>query len=196
MQLLVHLFIWRMLSIALELTLKIINFKALFLESRNFPEFAISRDAPLHRLHLHSKGNMTFLNISVKNSVFLVANPNFFHGLFDGWLEVPTVQVWPPQKSLIFGEKMLRLLEFFWEKNSSPIFSTMVRARASSPCILLIGTIKPYNFYYKHFLLWPFFSEIFAGPFHREKMIEQGKTVFSPLNQVLREWCVLRNWKR
>ena len=73
---------------------------------------------------------------------------------------------------------MLRLLEFLGEKNSSPIFLTMIRARASSPCILLIGTIKPYNFYYKHFLLWPFFSEIFAGPFHREKMIEQGKTVY------------------
>jgi len=53
-----------------------------------------------------------------------------------------------PQKTLIFGEKMLRLFEFFWEKNSSPIFSTLVRARASHPYILLVGTIKPYNFYY------------------------------------------------
>ena len=72
---------------------------------------------------------------------------------------------------------MLRLLQFFWGKNSSPIFSTLVRARASSPCILLVGTIKPYNLYYQHFLLRPFLSEIFAGPFHRAKMIEQGKTV-------------------
>ena len=41
----------------------------------------------LHRLYLHSKGNMTFLNISVKNSVFLVANPNvsFMGGQIDGW---------------------------------------------------------------------------------------------------------------
>ena len=35
-----------------------------------------------------------------------------------------------PQKPLIFGEKMLRLLQFFWGKNSSPIFSKLVRARA------------------------------------------------------------------
>ena len=74
---------------------------------------------------------------------------------------------------------MLRLFEFFGGKNSSPIFSTLVRARASSPCILLVGTIKAFNFYYLHFLLRPFLSEIFAGPFHREKMIEQGKTVIS-----------------
>ena len=47
-----------------------------------------------------------------------------------------------------FGEKMLRLFEVFMGKNSSPIFSTLVRARASSPCTLLVGTIKPYNFYY------------------------------------------------
>ena len=53
-----------------------------------------------------------------------------------------------PQKALIFEEKMLRLFEFFGGKNSSPIFSTLVRARASSPCTLLVGTIKPYNFYY------------------------------------------------
>ena len=72
---------------------------------------------------------------------------------------------------------MLRLFEFFGGKNSSPIFSTLVRARASSPCILFVGTIKAFNFYYLHFLLRPFLSKIFAGPFHMEKMIEQGKTV-------------------
>ena len=83
-----------------------------------------------------------------------------------------------PQKISIFLGKMLRPFEFFWEKNPSPIFSTLVRARTSSLCILLIVIIKPYNFYYLHFLLRPFLSEIFAGPFHREKMIEQGKTVF------------------
>ena len=53
-----------------------------------------------------------------------------------------------PQKALIFEEKMLRLFEFFWEKNSSPIFSKLVRARAINPFILLVGTIKPYNLYY------------------------------------------------
>ena len=53
-----------------------------------------------------------------------------------------------PQKTSNFGKKMLRLLEIFWGKNSSPIFSELVRARASHPYILLVGTIKPYNFYY------------------------------------------------
>ena len=72
---------------------------------------------------------------------------------------------------------MLRLLEFFGEKNSSPIFSTMVRARASSPCTLLIGTIKPYNICYWHFLLRSFLSEIFDDPFHQTKKGETNKTV-------------------
>ena len=72
---------------------------------------------------------------------------------------------------------MLRLLEFFGGKNSSPIFSKLVRARDSNPFILLVATIKPYNFYYKHFLFRPFLSKIFAVPFHRAKMIEKGETV-------------------
>ena len=72
---------------------------------------------------------------------------------------------------------MLRLLEFFGGKNSSPIFSKLVRARDSNPFILLVGAIKPYNLYYYHFLLRPFLGEIFAVPFHRAKMIEQGETV-------------------
>ena len=72
---------------------------------------------------------------------------------------------------------MLRLLEFFCGKNSSPIFSELVRARASNPFILLVGTIKPCNFYYQHFLLRPLLSEIFAGPFHRAKTTSQGRTV-------------------
>ena len=58
-----------------------------------------------------------------------------FHGWLDGWLEVPTEQVWPHKKPLIFGEKMLRLLEFFGGKNSSPIFSEL--AEELGPAILL-----------------------------------------------------------
>ena len=45
-----------------------------------------------------------------------------------------------PQKTSNFWRKKLRLLEFFGGKNSSPIFSKLVRARASNPCILLVGT--------------------------------------------------------
>ena len=52
------------------------------------------------------------------------------------------------QKSVIYGEKMLRFLEFFWGKNSSPIFSKPVRARAFNFRILLVGNIKHYNLHY------------------------------------------------
>ena len=45
-----------------------------------------------------------------------------------------------PQKTSNFWRKKLRLLEFFGEKNSSPIFSKLVRARAINPFILLVGT--------------------------------------------------------
>ena len=74
---------------------------------------------------------------------------------------------------------MLRLLEFFGGKNSSPIFSKLVIARDSNPFTLLVGTIKPYNLYYWHFSLRTFLSEIFAGPFHRAKTVSQGRTVVS-----------------
>ena len=72
---------------------------------------------------------------------------------------------------------MLRLLDIFWVKNSRPFFSKLVRVRASNLYTLLIGIIKPYHYYYMYFLLRSLVSEIFAGPFHRAKMIEQGKTV-------------------
>ena len=88
-----------------------------------------------------------------------------------------------PQKALIFEEKMLRLFEVFLGKNSSPIFSTQVRARASSPCTFLVGTIYPYNFYYQHFSLRTFLSEIFAGPFHRAKTVSQGRTVLGKVTK-------------
>ena len=67
-----------------------------------------------------------------------------------------------PQKTLIFGEKMLRLLEFFGGKNSSPIFSKLVRARDSNPFIHLVGTIKPYNLYYQHWIDYSILTSFFA----------------------------------
>ena len=121
---------------------------------------------------------MTFLTCWLNIQFFLLIPPKYF--LMDHQLDDRAFQqlrFYPP-KTQFFKEKMLRLLEYFWGKNSSPIFSRLVRARASSLCILLVGTIKPY-FYYQHFLLRPFLSEIFGGPFHRAKMIEQGETVFS-----------------
>ena len=66
---------------------------------------------------------------------------------------------------------MLRLLDIFWVKNSSPFFSKLVRVRASNLYTLLIGIIKPYHYYYRYFLLRPLVSEIFAGPFHKAKAV-------------------------
>ena len=43
----------------------------------------------------------------------------------------------------------------------------------------MIGIIKPYNFYYWHFLLRSLVSEIFAGPFHQAKAASSSFTVFS-----------------
>ena len=48
----------------------------------------------------------------------------------------------PSKKPLFFIEKMLRLLEIFMVKNSSPFFSKLVRVRGPNHYILLIGTIK------------------------------------------------------
>ena len=83
----------------------------------------------------------------------------------------------PSKKPLFFIEKMLRVLEIFLVKNSSPFFSKLVRVRGPNHYILLIGTIKPYNICYWHFLLRSFLSEIFNDPFHQTKKGETNKTV-------------------
>ena len=59
---------------------------------------------------------------------------------------------------------MLRLLKKNSEKNSRPFFSNMVRVRAFNLFRPLIGTIKPYNFYCKHFWLRSFHSNISGVP--------------------------------
>ena len=76
---------------------------------------------------------------------------------------------------------MLRLLEIFFLKNSSPFFLKPWRVRASNINILLIGAIKHYNFFYCHFLLRPFLSEMFAGPFHQAKAESSSRTVIEDL---------------
>ena len=117
-------------------------------------------DVPFHYCE-----KMTFLDILVDFSKFFLMTSYFFCiGWLDGWLEVPMEQVWPHKKSLIFGEKMVRFLEFFGEKNSSPVFSKPVRARAFKFSILLVGNIKPCNLYYYHFLLIPPPCNILAVP--------------------------------
>ena len=55
----------------------------------------------------------------------------------------------------------------------------MVRVRTSKLDTLLIGIIKPYNFYYWHFLLRSLVSEIFAGPFHQAKAASSSFTVYA-----------------
>ena len=72
---------------------------------------------------------------------------------------------------------MLRLLKIFLLKNSSPFFSLLVRVRASKLDTLLIGIIKPYNFYYWYFLLRLLVREIFAGPFQQAKIVSSSITV-------------------
>ena len=84
-----------------------------------------------------------------------------------------------PKKPLFFVEKMLRLLDIFWIKNSRSFFSKLIRVRASNLYTLLIGIIKPYNFYYWYFLLRPLVSKIFAGPFHQAKAVSSSFTVVS-----------------
>ena len=86
-------------------------------------------------------------------------------------------QILPPKKPQFFEEKMLRLLEIFLVKNSSPFFSILVRVRGPNHNILLIGTVKPHNICYWHFLLRSFLSEIFDDPFHQTKKGETNKTV-------------------
>ena len=94
----------------------------------------------------------------------------------DGWR---SKRPWcdPSKKPLFFIEKMLRLLEIFLIKNSSPFFSKLVRDRDPNHYILLMGTIKPYNICYVHFWLRLFLSEIFDDPFHQTKKAETNKTV-------------------
>ena len=84
-----------------------------------------------------------------------------------------------PKKPQFFKEKMLRLLDIFFLKNSSPFFLKPWRVRTSNLNILLIGAIKHYNFFYCHFLLRPFLSEMFAGPFHQAKAESSSRTVLS-----------------
>ena len=87
-----------------------------------------------------------------------------------------------PKKPILIGEKMLRIQEIFWVKNSSPFFSKLVRVRASNLYTLLIGIIKPYHYYYMYFLLRSLVSEIFAGPFHQAKAVSSSFTVYSIIN--------------
>ena len=85
-----------------------------------------------------------------------------------------------PQKTQFFEEKMLRLFKIFFLKNSSPFFLKPWRVGASNINILLIGAIKNYNFFYCHFLLRPFLSKIFAGPFHQAKAESSSRHVDVP----------------
>ena len=106
-------------------------------------------------------------------------------GYMDGWRSKRPLCD-PSKKPLFFIEKMLRLLEIFMVKNSSPFFSKLVRVRGPNHYILLIGTIKPYNICYVHFWLRLFLSEIFDDPFHQTKKAETNKTVGSKGKQLSR----------
>ena len=118
------------------------------------------------------------MTILLNIQFFRLINLKYFlmGGYMDGWRSKwPLCD--PSKKPLFFIEKMLRLLEIFMVKNSSPFFSKLVRVRGPNHYILLIGTIKPYNICYVHFWLRLFLSEIFDDPFHQTKKAETNKTV-------------------
>ena len=102
-------------------------------------------------------------------------------GYMDGWRSKRPLCD-PSKKTLFFIEKMLRLLEIFFIKNSSPFFSKLVRVRGPNHYILLIVSIKPYNICYVHFWLRLFLSEIFDDPFHQTKKGETNKTEFKKMS--------------
>ena len=59
---------------------------------------------------------------SFKSSIFLVINPNFISWGAKWMTGGPNGPGLTPQKPLILAEKMLRLLEIFLRKNSSPFY--------------------------------------------------------------------------
>ena len=83
----------------------------------------------------------------------------------------------PSQTSekLYFWRKILILLEIFWYK--TPIFSTLVRARASNISILFQGFIKPHNFYNGTFAQIISLRNIHRL-FHQTKAMSTSPTVF------------------
>ena len=52
-------------------------------------------------------------------------------------------KLWPPAMKRLIFETPLEGIGNILGKNSSPMFFKLVRARASKPRILLVGTIKP-----------------------------------------------------
>ena len=129
---------------------------------------------------------MTFLTSWLNIQFFQKITLKYFlmGGYMDGWRSKRPLCD-PSKKPLFFIEKMLRLLEIFLVKNSSPFFSKLVRVRSPNHYILLIGTIKPYNICYWHFLIRSFLREIFNDPFHQTNMDETNKTVCTGRGQVL-----------
>ena len=118
----------------------------------------------------------------VENSIFSTNIPQiFFDGPLAGWWGFPMAQVLPPKNLNFLKKKCLDFSWFFFLKNSSPFFLKPWRVGTSNINILLIGAIKNYNFFYCHFLLRPFLSEIFIGPLHQAKAESSSRTVFPSL---------------
>ena len=81
-------------------------------------------------MHPHRRGNIAFFVISVKNSIFLVIDPNFISWGAKWMVIGPNGPGLTPQKPIFIAEKMLRILEIFLGKYSSPFSSTLERVKS------------------------------------------------------------------
>ena len=117
-------------------------------------------DVPFHYCE-----KMTFFDILIDFLKFLVLNSQFFlHGWLEGLQGFHLERVWLHINFYFLVRKCLDFWGKNLKKNSSPFFSNMVRARAFNLFRPLIDTIKPYNFYCKHFWLRSFHSNISGVP--------------------------------
>ena len=69
-----------------------------------------------YRLHIHRRGNITFLDISFQNSVFLGTNPNFFSWVVRWMAGGPNGTGLTPQKTSNFWRKNAQTFGVFWWK--------------------------------------------------------------------------------
>ena len=108
---------------------------------------------------------LTFFDIWIDFLKFLVMNSQFFlHGWLEGLQGFHLERVWLHENFYFLVRKCLDFRGKNLKNNSSPFFSNMVRARAFNLYRPLIDTIKPYNFYCKHFWLRSFHSNISSVP--------------------------------
>ena len=108
--------------------------------------------------------NDIFWHLDWFSEIFGNELPIFLHGWLEGLQGFHLERVWLHKNFYFLVKKCLDFWGKNLKKNSSPFFSNMVRARAFNLFRPLIDTIKPYNFYCKHFWLRSFHSNISGVP--------------------------------